>query len=212
MSDQHVNEIYQRFIAYAQQQVPRFVTDEVNKPIIHQLVAYFSANLVMCQTQDIDPKKGLLLMGPVGCGKTTLMKLCRDFFAKKSFRIVASRKISQQFVREGYSALFRYGSQSYRIKHLGFGPIVFYDQPITYCLDDVGVEPFVKHFGNDCNVISEVLLDRYEEFVHRGLITHLTTNLNAEELQQRYHERIRSRLREMCNLIAFSTEIPDWRT
>ena len=174
-------------------------------------MAYFSANQGACRTMNVDPKKGLLLMGPVGCGKTTIMKLCQNFFSKKAFQIVASRKISQQFAGEGYSALFRYGSQSYRIKHLGYGPIVFYDQPITYCLDDVGVEPFAKHFGNDCNVIAEILLDRYEEFVNRGLITHLTTNLDAQAFTQRYHQRVRSRLREMCNLIAFPTEIPDRR-
>ncbi len=207
---QDLDKIYRQFIVYAQQQVPQFVVDEMSKPIIQKLLAYFSESYSSCQTLDVDPKKGLMLMGAVGCGKTTIMKLCRDFF-NKPFRIVASRKISQQFAQEGYPALFRYGSQSYRIKHLGYGPIVFYDQPITYCLDDVGVEPFAKHFGNDCNVISEVLLERYEEFVSRGLITHLTTNLDAQAFTQRYHQRVRSRLREMCNLIAFPTEIPDRR-
>ncbi|WKN44291.1 hypothetical protein [Tunicatimonas pelagia] len=207
---QDFDEIYRRFIVSAHQQVPQFVVDEMNKPIIQKLLAYFSANYSSCQTLNVDPKKGLLLMGPVGCGKTTLMKLCWDFF-NKPFRIMASRKISQQFAQEGYPALFRYGSQSYRIKHLGYGPIVYYDQPIAYCLDDVGVEPFAKHFGNDCNVIAEVLLDRYEEFASRGLITHLTTNLDTQAFTQRYHQRVRSRLREMCNLIAFPTEIPDRR-
>ena len=207
----NTEDLFPHFVRFAQSHLPDFTIAAEYQEIVTTLLAYFSEDKATCQQRNISLQKGLFLMGPVGCGKTTLIKLCRDFFAKKSLRIVPSRKISQQFANEGFSALLRYGSQSYRIKHLGYGPIVFYDQPITYCLDDVGVEPFAKHFGNDCNVISEVLLDRYEEFVRRGLMTHLTTNLNAEELQQRYHERVRSRLREMCNLITFPTEIPDWR-
>ena len=207
---QHGNEIYRRFIFYAQQRVPRFAVDEMNQPFIHQLLAYFSANQAECQTLDIDLKKGLLLMGPVGCGKTTLMKLCEDFF-HTPFRIVASRKISQQFVQEGYAVLVRYGARSYRIKHMGYGPIVQYNQPITYCLDDVGAEPATKHFGNDCNVIAEILQDRYEQFTQHRMITHLTTNLNADELAQYYGHRVRSRLREMGNLISFSDQAPDRR-
>lgn len=39
--------------------------------------------------------------------------------------------------------------------------------------------PVIERYGNDCNVIAEVLLDRYEQFVQRGMITHLTTNLDA---------------------------------
>lgn len=208
---QGVDELYHRFICYAQQKVPRFAVDEVNKPFIQQLLAYFSANHSVCQTMDIDHKKGLLLMGPVGCGKTTLITLGAAFFARQRFRIVTTRLIRQQFMKDGFSALLRYGSESYRVKHLGYGPVLQYDQPITYCLDDVGTESPVKHFGNPCNVVTEVVLERYDQYVQRELITHLTTNLDAQAFTQRYHMRVRSRLRAMCNLIAFPSDAHDWR-
>lgn len=206
-----VEDVLPSFVRFAQRQVPGFRVATAYRNVLLTLLAYFSDDQSECQQRGISLTKGLFLMGPIGCGKTTLMKLCAAFFATKTFRIVPARKISQQFAREGYTALLRYGSQSYRIKHLGYGPVIRYDQPITYCLDDIGVEPQAKHFGNEGNVIADVLLDRYEEFVSRGMITHVTTNLNTEELQQRYHERVRSRLREMSNLIRFPPDIPDWR-
>ncbi|MDT8347935.1 MAG: ATPase, partial [Flavobacteriaceae bacterium] len=41
--------------------------------------------------------------------------------------------------------------------------------------------------------------------------THITTNLNAEELEARYGSRVRSRLREMFNLISFDKASVDKR-
>lgn len=40
----------------------------------------------------------------------------------------------------------------------------------------------------------------------------MTTNLNAEELERLYGDRVRSRLREMFNLISFPPEAKDRRT
>ena len=41
--------------------------------------------------------------------------------------------------------------------------------------------------------------------------THATTNLNAQELENRYGNRVRSRMRELFNLIAFDKESLDKR-
>ena len=151
-------------------------------------------------------------MGSIGCGKTTLMRLFAEGLRNgPRFRIISARAITRQFLREGHPVIDRYGAGSYRTKHLGCGPVLQYDQPLTYCFDDIGAEAATKRYGNDCNVIAEVLLDRYEQFVQRGMITHLTTNLDAEALEDHYGDRVRSRLREMCNLICFPAEARDRR-
>jgi DNA replication protein DnaC len=49
----------------------------------------------------------------------------------------------------------------------------------------------------------EIMLSRYEYFISQKKITHLTTNLSASELESYYGNRVRSRLREMFNLISF---------
>lgn len=222
-------EQYQQFVGYAQSQVPGFTVDATNKPIIAALLAYFGRDEVQCQMLGIKPQKGLFLMGSIGCGKTTLMQLlahwysdCFSFDDQHSrssqgsgkasrFRVVATRDVARQFLQEGYSVIDRYGAKSYRSKHHGYGPILQYDQPVTYCFDDLGTESDAKRYGNDCNVMAEVLLDRYDQFIRRGMITHLTTNLNAETLEDIYGNRVRSRLREMCNLICFPPEAKDRR-
>ncbi|PKP13089.1 MAG: hypothetical protein CVU08_07185 [Bacteroidetes bacterium HGW-Bacteroidetes-3] len=66
--------------------------------------------------------------------------------------------------------------------------------------------------------MGEILLSRYDVFkksmeVAEGAEakTHITTNLNAYELETHYGGRIRSRLREMFNLISFDHSSADKR-
>jgi hypothetical protein len=42
-------------------------------------------------------------------------------------------------------------------------------------------------------------------------VTHATTNLSASDLEALYGNRLRSRMREMFNLIAFPNNTPDKR-
>ena len=63
--------------------------------------------------------------------------------------------------------------------------------------------------------MGEILLSRYDLLNHlepgKRVKTHITTNLNAEELEKRYGTRVRSRLREMMNVIAFDNNSIDKR-
>jgi hypothetical protein len=60
-------------------------------------------------------------------------------------------------------------------------------------------------------VLAEILLSRYDLFISRHMLTHLTTNLNSSEIEEIYGTRVRSRLREQFNLIAFSESAKDKR-
>ncbi|MGE4587257.1 MAG: hypothetical protein AB7D05_07945 [Mangrovibacterium sp.] len=83
---------------------------------------------------------------------------------------------------------------------------------MVYCFDDLGVKQPLKYFGNDCQVMAEIILSRYELFVSKGMLTHVTTNLSASELEARYGTRVRSRLREMYNMVAFDKDSGDKRS
>ena len=129
------------------------------------------------------------------------MKLLQYFLPReKSYIIKSCRDLSFEFIQDGYEIISKYSRQSFR-----------YNQPETYCFDDLGTENSLKYYGNDCNIMAEILLSRDDLFISQKLITHLTTNLNSSEIEQIYEARVRSRMREMFNLISFTNDSADKR-
>jgi predicted ATPase len=172
-----------------------------DKPVIYKLLIHAIRDEINAHKMGIDLNKGILLSGPIGCGKTSIMQLLKPFFyAKEDFKIKTSREISFEFAKQGYEALQPYTQKS-NFQHRLTG----------YCFDDLGAEQQIKHFGNDCNVMAEILLSRYDQFIENKTVTHITTNLSASEIEKLYGNRLRSRFRKMFNLIAFDKEAVDKR-
>ena len=48
----------------------------------------------------------------------------------------------------------------------------------------------LKYFGNECNVMAEILLSRYDLFISKKVLTHITTNLSATEIETHYGNRV----------------------
>lgn len=155
-----------------------------------------------------DPDKGLLLAGPVGCGKTTLLRLFMRNPAQK-FGVVSTRTVASAYQTKGAPGL-----EAYLTAH-HTGGVVF---------DDLGTEATtVQHFGTSCNPMAEVLLARYDEYQAGrlpGIYTHLTTNLPVGEptdapgtlsLYGLYGQRVVDRIRQMFTLIAFDPQSPSLR-
>ena len=159
-----------------------------------KLCSYMVKDIENCRKMEIDTNKGILLTGPVGCGKTSMMRLIRHLVPhKRTYEIIPARNITFAFNHIGYKIIEDYGNGRF------------------YCIDDLGVEPLGRYFGDDCNVMGEVLVSRYELFLKTKIITHITSNLNAEELEERYGKRVRSRMRQMFNLISFDNNTKDKR-
>lgn len=193
----------------------KFKIHKEDEEIILKLCTYMIQDAEGCKKLGIDLHKGILLSGPVGCGKTSLMKLLPHFVPHiRKFEIIPARNLTFQFNNEGFKVIEQYGNNNF------------------YCFDDLGVEPTGRHFGKDCNVMGEILISRYDLFIkhHSNVsfrvghlersretrninlgLTHVTTNLNAHELEDRYGNRVRSRMRELFNLIAFDKESRDKR-
>ena len=174
----------------------KFRVHDEDRDILLKLCSYFIRDKEYCYANGIDIEKGILLSGPVGCGKTSLMKLLRHIVPlQRPYEVIPCRNVTFAF------------------NHLGFKTVEEYGNTKFFCFDDLGVEPVGRFYGKDLNVMGEVLLSRYELYLStkRKIKTHATTNLNAEELEERYGNRVRSRMRELFNLIAFDKGIGDKR-
>lgn len=181
----------------------QFKLYQQDKAVIYLLLCYFLKDDIAAPQLDLDLTKGLLLTGPVGCGKTSLMHLMKFLVpAEQSFRVRSSREIAMAYSMHGYEVLQQYTRSS-------FNP--YSRAPVTWCFDDLGTEPMVMYYGNECNTMAQILLSRYDHYIYDGMLTHITTNLTSQEIENRYGYRVRSRIREMLNLICFSGVSPDKR-
>ncbi len=172
----------------------RFRIFEEDRGILYKLCNYYIKDELNCKKLGLDLGKGILLSGPVGCGKTSLMRLLRHLAPhERPYEVIPARNIAFAFNNIGFKIVEDFGDGKF------------------YCFDDLGVEPTGKFFGKDCNVMGEVLLSRFELLIKYNIRTHATTNLNADELEERYGGRVRSRMRQLFNLIAFDEKSIDKR-
>src|SRR6476620_1093499 len=175
---------------------PRFNISESDYPVVYRLIAYFLKDTEHALKYGISLEKGIILSGPVGCGKTSLLTLMNYLtVAPHKFSVKSCRDVSFEFFKDGYQVIDRYANGR-----------LYSTVTKTYCFDDLGAENNLRYYGNECNVMAEVLLSRYDMFIAKRIPTHITTNLSASEIEQHYGIRVRSRLREMMNLIAYNSD------
>ncbi len=140
--------------------------------IIFKLLVYFLKDTIGAKKYDISFRKGILLSGPVGCGKTSLMNILKYFQdIEERYILKSCRDISFEFIKEGYSVIHKYSKQSFKN-----------ELPKVYCFDDLGTENNLKYYGDDCNVMAEILLSRYNYLLH---FTPNDYTFNQQPKQQR---------------------------
>lgn len=182
-----------------------FAIEPNDLELIYKLLVYAIGDKENAERYGISLRKGIILIGPIGSGKSSLIKLMSYFCPRETqFLVKPTREITFEFEKDGYSVINLYSKGSYF--KIGGMPV-----PKVWCFDDLGLEQTPKYYGNECNVMAEILLARYDLFVTKHMLTHITTNLSASELESIYGNRIRSRMREMFNLVAFGREAKDKR-
>lgn len=168
----------------------------------------FYLNLVLYFTESKkciwNLKKGLLLCGDIGVGKTLSMTIMQNMFHKHS--MISTRYIVRDFLtatKPGY-ILDKYGRESF---HRTPNNLPDMKRPIVRCFDDLGLEELnAKFYGNNQNVIEEILVDRYDKFLSHGLKTHATSNATPEIIEEAYGKRLRNRIKQMMNYIPLTGE------
>lgn len=125
--------------------------------------------------------KGLLIRGISGLGKTHLVK-CLEQNALNPILILSMLNIADE-IKDNGEYLINYGNNK-----------------IIY-LDDVGTEePTINHYGTKINFFKNFIESVY---LKTQIFNHLmfSTNNNANELQEKYGFRVRSRMKDMFNVI-----------
>jgi len=117
---------------------PHFYLDEIDRPVVVRLLAYFLRDEALAEAEEMDLQKGILLIGKVGCGKTALLTLMR-YWVRESLRarIVSSREIGFEFGRMGYDIIGKYTTHAF---------FPYSRTPRVYCFDDLGMEPDINYW------------------------------------------------------------------
>ena len=147
----------------------------------------------MWERFEFDPKKSILLWGVTGVGKTTYIQELAKFLPRlhphhrTDFTLIEAHDMNQAYVKW-------YGN--------GMKP----EHPLEYknnydiIIDDLGAEPHkVLAYGTEVFATTDLIVERHLK--RDKLFTHITTNLNHDKIQERYGDRVFSRLVEMCNFV-----------
>lgn len=189
---------------------PNYVMSDKEKYVVTNLLLWLEGN----DFKSIDPttkkeidgdlRKGIYLAGNTGSGKTLITKvlakisrydnvsyLFDKIIYSMHYEVKSTRNIVKQFIKSGYTDIDYYCNRS------------------VVCFDDLGADTACQYMGNHIDIITEILLERYDQ--RNKLFTIITSNypLASDQIKNRYGDRMQSRLFEMCNY--YELVQPDYR-
>lgn len=144
--------------------------------------------------------KGLLVFGNIGAGKSAMMRVMQMIFKDTSSKFKWVSGLRLKDLSEEMTTL--------QIKEM-YG----YELKMDLYIDDIGLSNDVKRYGNVVNIISEIVMERYDLYIQSGFKTHLSSNLKPSSLNESdriptlkslYGARFLDRCIEMCSTISFN--------
>lgn len=168
---------------------PDFQTDQKIDEFYKNLIRWFHADPAF----NGDIEKGFIIQGPTGTGKTLAMKVMGIYRTIDDIKFIKDNrtyKMNFEICNVNDIVTCFVGNS--------FDGIQIYSNRYVLCLDDIGNEiEQVKYYGNTLDVIGHILSERYS----KRLLTFGTTNYNNEMLEDKYGDRIMSRMYALFNFI-----------
>ena len=183
--------ILRLFQGYISQGYPDFTIDETNISVINYLVRL---------TTGKSEKKGLILRGEVGTGKSALVRLWVDFLQKflpspyhnpnEKNDPLYYEKLNKIVLIDPTDLMAKFTAKGYSFFSENFGDILI--------VDDLGVSTSTNYYGSKVNVMEELIYTIYNRSKTDTLFQLFgTTNLTTTQLSELIGERAMSRLSEM---------------
>ena len=132
-------------------------------------------------------KRGLLLQGPCGTGKTMWL----EKFGK--VKVWGAGHLVKIFQKKESTLWDIMRPPRYDVLPASYGDIG---------IDDLGAENQLKYSKDE--LFKDVISERYKLFKKFGYKTYITTNLTNEQIEKRYNTRIMSRIVEMTTPVQFT--------
>ena len=124
-------------------------------------------------------KRGLLLCGTLGNGKTTMLRAIKNLFGSKAVLYEAQ-------------GIYDFFKQNQCLPEVSKDNILL--------IDDLGVEPATYNdFGEIRYPLTELLMRRY----NGNLTTVIATNKTFDQIGETYGDRLQDRMREMFAMITY---------
>lgn len=167
-----------------------FILTAQHRTTLYKLLIYAIEDPEGMTRLNLDPKKGILLMGEPESGKTAMMRLVKAFFPnKKQYDIKTCRVLSQDFSHKGFevtSSLLAPNAKG-------------------ILLDNLGKEQVAKHYGYTCDIVYNIVEHYYEQRHDLSYPKlHITTTLSPSEIEKKYGAGFRRMLIEMFNIITMT--------
>lgn len=195
--------------ACAEEVCPGFIWTQEVRENMNKMVGYFFS-LNIPKVSDLNPRKGIALLGRYGVGKTLAFRIIHKMLEKrystdpadnfKTFRETSVEDIITAMKADDFTdgVLFR------RIETVDGVRI---SRPLNILINEFGTEYSGKHYGTPVTEMLDMfLMKRYEIFQVDGKVTHATMNYSLAELESKFSPRLVDRFREMFNFIELKGE------
>ncbi len=168
-----------------------FEVDGSNKNFLGHFCRYWNRDTAFEVLENISLRKGLLVFGSYGTGKSTSFRIIQNLSKHYQVRELWFPSISTQEV-----------VAKFNLERNKEDIIQYYSKGV-FLFDDLGAELAgnnIYQYGKE-EVFVRILLNRYRNFEDQGTKTHITTNLNLVQIEDRYGKQLADRFVRMFNLL-----------